>query len=151
MNGIHSGFSGRLGADPERRFTKTGKAMLQFSVAVDQNTFEAEDRAAPETMWVRVTAWEPTEELEGKLKKGALVYCEGRLELDRWTAKDGAERSGLSMSAWVVQPMGQIGRKSGMWDGGQPRRREPVGATAVSQGRQPAPVAQDDDFETLPF
>jgi single-strand DNA-binding protein len=122
MNGLHAAFTGRVGKDPDKRYTQTGKAMLQFSVAVDENVYESEDQAAPETQWVRVTAWEPTEELEAKLRKGAPVYAEGRLRLDRWTAKDGAERSGLSMSAWTVQPMGQVGRKSGMWDGGQPRR-----------------------------
>src|SRR5205823_4651683 len=73
---------------------------------------QTEDRAAPETQWVRVTAWEELAlELAEKLHKGAAVYVEGRLRLDRWPGPDGAERSGLSVSAWTVVPMG-VGRKS---------------------------------------
>ena len=115
MNGLHAAFTGRLGGDPEQRYTRTGKALLTFSVAVDENTVETEDRAAPETQWVRVTAWEELAlGLAERLHKGTAVYCEGRLRLDRWTAPDGAERSGLSVSAWIVQPMG-VGRKPGRW------------------------------------
>jgi single-strand DNA-binding protein len=148
MNGLHCAFTGRLGGEPEQRYTRTGKAMLTFSVAVDENTTETEDRAAPETQWVRVTCWEELAlELAEKLHKGSLVYCEGKLRLNRWNGPDGAERSGLSVSAWTVQPMGQIGRKGAKGlDGGLPREsrptRQPVGAAA---GRRA------DDVEGLPF
>jgi single-strand DNA-binding protein len=110
MNGLTCAFTGRLGGDPELRYTQQGKRMLTFSVAVDQQA--AEGRPVPEVIWVRVTAWEDqTAELEGRLAKGTPVYCEGRLQHNRWTAPDGSERSGLSLSAWTVQPMGQIGRR----------------------------------------
>ena len=58
MNGIHCAFTGRLGSDPEQRYTKTGKPLLAIRVAVDETTVESEDRAAPETQWVRVITWE---------------------------------------------------------------------------------------------
>jgi len=127
VNGLHCAFTGRLGGEPEQKYTRTGKAMLTFSVAVDENTVESEDRAAPETQWVRATCWEEQAlELAEKLHKGTPVYVEGKLRLDRWTAPDGAERSGLSLSAWTVQPMG-VGRKSARGlDGGLPRERVPV-------------------------
>ena len=54
---------------------------------------------------------EDAELLVGRLQKGAEMYCEGRLRLDTWTAKDGLKRSGLSVVAWKVVPLGQIGRK----------------------------------------
>jgi single-stranded DNA-binding protein len=54
---------------------------------------------------------EDAELLVGRLQKGAEMYCEGRLRLDTWTAKDGVRRSGLSIVAWQVVPLGQIGRK----------------------------------------
>ena len=45
------------------------------------------------------------------LAKGVEVYVEGRLSLNTWTGRDGAERTGLSVSAWQVMPLGQIGRR----------------------------------------
>jgi single-strand DNA-binding protein len=147
MNGLHAAFTGRLGGEPEQRYTRTGKALLTFSVAVDENTTDTEDRAAPETHWVRVTAREDLAlSLAERLHKGVPVYIGGRLRLDRWTKPDGTERSGLSVSAWTVVPMG-VGRKStkGL-DGGLPRESRPTRQPVVVGPESPA-----DDLEALPF
>lgn len=129
MIGISAAFTGRVGNEPETRYTASGKQLLTFNVAVDQNTAATEERQATETAWVKITVWEEKAvEFEGALAKGTPVYCEGRLKLDRWTKQDGAERSGLSLSAWVVQPMGQIGRRAPRRD----RALEPVGVGADS-------------------
>jgi single-strand DNA-binding protein len=107
MRGIHATFEGRLGREAELRVTKKGKPWLSFSLAVDT---EGEEDAL--IMWVRVAYFgEDAESLVGKLQKGTEVYCEGRLKLDTWTAKDSSKRSGLSVVAWKVVPLGQIGRK----------------------------------------
>jgi single-stranded DNA-binding protein len=45
------------------------------------------------------------------LAKGAEVYVEGRLSLSTWAGKDGAQRTGLSATAWQLMPLGQIGRR----------------------------------------
>jgi single-strand DNA-binding protein len=114
MNGLHCAFTGRLGKDPELRYTMSGKQTLTFSVAVDENSRQTEERPDPaETTWVKVTAWEAkaAELQERGLAKGALVYVEGRLKLDRWTKADDTPQSGLSLSAWTVQPMGQLGER----------------------------------------
>jgi single-strand DNA-binding protein len=107
MRGIHAAFEGRLGRDAELRATKQGKPWLSFSLAVDT---EGEEDAL--TTWVRVAYFgEDAESLSGRLQRGVEVYCEGRLKLDTWTAKDGLKRTGLSVVAWKVVPLGQIGRK----------------------------------------
>ena len=106
MNGVHGAFQGRIGTDPEQRFTATGKALLTFSVAVDENRPGGD---GAETQWVRVTAWE---QLGAVLHKGDEIYCEGRLKLNTWTTAAGEQRSGLNCSAWTVQPLGAIGRRS---------------------------------------
>jgi len=46
-----------------------------------------------------------------RLTKGTQIYCEGRLSLGTWTGRDGEAKSGLNLTAWEVQPMGQIGRR----------------------------------------
>jgi single-stranded DNA-binding protein len=108
MRGIHAAFEGRLGRDAELRATKKGKPWLSFSLAVDT---EGEEDAL--TTWVRVAYFdEDAESLVGRLQRGVeVLYCEGRLRLDTWTAKDGLKRTGLSVVAWKVVPLGQIGRK----------------------------------------
>jgi single-strand DNA-binding protein len=115
MNGITAAFTGRVGKDPELRYTMSGKRMLSFSVAVDENSRQTEERPdAVETTWVKITAWEETAERleqEGRVKKGAAVYCEGRLKLSKWMTAQGEHRSGLELSAWTVQPMGQLGER----------------------------------------
>src|SRR3712207_2147304 len=113
MNGLHCAFTGRLGTDPDRKYTRTGKPLLSFSVAVDENSTATEERAAPDTQWVRVTCWDQrAEELADVLKKGSLVYVEGKLRQNTWTAADGAERHGLNVSAWRVDVQGAIGKRA---------------------------------------
>ena len=144
MNGIHTAFTGRLSRDPESKYTSAGEAMLTLSVAVDENTRQTMDRAGTETTWVRCVVWEErADELAHVLKKGSLVYVEGRLKLDRWVAHDGQQRAGLSVSAWVVQPMG-VGRRS--------PRAEP-GPDQQAEGADPGrSVNVDaDTTEDLPF
>lgn len=105
------------------RFTATGQPMLNFSVAVN-------DAKAAEgvTEWVRVTAWgDDAERLNGVLTKGLECYIEGRLRLREWATADGTQRSGLDVSAWKVEPMGQIGRKAPR----RPEQAEPTGGRTV--------------------
>jgi single-stranded DNA-binding protein len=45
------------------------------------------------------------------LAKGVEVYLEGRLSMNAWTGRDGAERTGLSVTAWQVMALGPIGRQ----------------------------------------
>jgi single-strand DNA-binding protein len=113
MNGLHCAATGRLGGDPESRFTSNGKQQLVFSVAVDSNTSTTEERPKADSLWLRVTAWEETAAaLADVLVMGTQVYLEGRLKHDRWEAQDGTPRCGLSVSAWKVEPLGLIGRRA---------------------------------------
>jgi single-strand DNA-binding protein len=111
MNGLHIACTGRLGGDPEQRFTNTGKAMLVFTVAVDENTQATEERTAPETLWLRCTAWdELATTLGATLHKGSAVYVEGRLRHGKWQGQDGSPRCGLNVSCWRVEVHGAIGK-----------------------------------------
>lgn len=110
MIGIRSAFVGTVGQDAKLRFASQGKAVLNFSVAVSENRPGGD---GAETTWLRVSVWkELAEQLAPRLRKGVAVYVEGKLKLTSWTAADGTERSGLNVSAWLVQPLGQIGRRA---------------------------------------
>ena len=69
------------------------------------------DHEGEASTWVRLAIFgEKAEGLAHKLTKGTEVYCEGRLSLDVYI-KDGAERKTLSLAAWEVVPLHQIGRR----------------------------------------
>ena len=75
---------GRLGKDPESRFTPTGRKVAHFSVAISNRWKDREGEMRESTEWVNVEAWERLgETCQQYLKKGSLVYVEGRLKTDK--------------------------------------------------------------------
>ena len=75
---------GRLGRDPESKFTPTGKKVAHFSVAISNRWKDREGEMRESTEWVNVEAWERLgETCQQYLKKGSLVYVEGRLKTDK--------------------------------------------------------------------
>lgn len=80
---------GRLGRDPESRFTSGGKAVTNFSIAVDDGFGEQK-----QTYWFPIVVWGKTAEAAGKyLKKGSQVAIEGRLQIRSWDDKEGNKRT----------------------------------------------------------
>ncbi len=79
---------GRLGKDPEGKFTPTGKKVANFSVAISNHWKTKEGEAKEYTEWVNVEAWGRLGEIcQEYLKKGSLVFIEGRLKTDRYEEK----------------------------------------------------------------
>ena len=76
---------GRLGRDPETRYTPTGNKLCQFSVAVSRRWKVQEGEPKETTDWFNIEAWGRLGEICGQyLKKGRLVYVEGRLQIERY-------------------------------------------------------------------
>ncbi len=85
---------GRLGTDPDLRYTGTGTATASFRVAVNRRVRQVEG-AEPreETDWFTVVCWQKLAEIATEyLKKGARVYVEGRLHSRSWEGQDGQKR-----------------------------------------------------------
>lgn len=81
---------GRLGRDPELRYTAEGVAVATFRVATDR---PARPGAEPETDWHQIVAWRRLGEFVGQyLTKGRLVFVAGRLTYRSWEGKDGQRR-----------------------------------------------------------
>jgi single-strand DNA-binding protein len=81
---------GRLGKDPESRFTPTGKNVTHFSLAVSERWKSAEGESKENTEWVNVEAWGRLGEIcQQYLHKGKLVFLEGRLKTDKFEDKSG--------------------------------------------------------------
>ena len=78
---------GRLGKDPESKFTPTGKKVTHFSLAVSQR-WKTGGETKEYTEWVNVEAWGRLGEVSQEyLKKGSLVYLEGRLKTDKYDSE----------------------------------------------------------------
>ena len=75
---------GYLGRDPESRFTPSGKRVTKFSLGVTQHWKTGDDNKES-TEWVNVETWDRLAEVcQEYLKKGSLVYLEGRLKTDKY-------------------------------------------------------------------
>lgn len=84
---------GRLGKDPEVRYTQGNQAYVKFSVATDETWNDRNGEKQTRTEWHNIVGWGKLAEICGKfLKKGRLVYVEGRLQTRQWDAQDGTKR-----------------------------------------------------------
>jgi single-strand DNA-binding protein len=133
---------GRLGADPEVRYTPSGVAVANFSIATseewkDKDTGEKKER----TEWHRIVVWSKLGELCGEyLSKGRQVYIEGRIQTRSWDDRDGNKRYTTEIVATDVQFLG--GRD------GVPEARAASGASAPDFESSPIKAPEDDD---IPF
>ncbi len=76
---------GRLGRDPEVRYTPSGTMVANFSVATNRVWKDTNGQAVTETEWHNVVVWSKLAEIaQTYLKKGSLVYVEGRLQTRNW-------------------------------------------------------------------
>ena len=88
----HIQLIGYLGRDPETRFTPTGKKVTHFSLAVSQRR-KVSGETREYTDWVNVEAWNRLGEVcQEYLKKGSLIYLEGRLKTDKYGDQNGDSR-----------------------------------------------------------
>lgn len=100
---------GRLGGDPELKYTPSGRANARFSVATNYVWKDQEGNQQDRTEWHRIVAWGKLAEVMGEwLKKGSYVYLEGRLQTRSWEDSNGVKKW---MTEVVVSDMEMLGRK----------------------------------------
>lgn len=102
---------GRLGRDPEMRYTPSGKPVTSFSVAVSRSYTKAEGERAEVTDWFNVVAWGRLAEICSQyLTKGSMVYVEGRLETRSWEGDNGQKHYRTELVANDVNILDRKGR-----------------------------------------
>ena len=132
---------GNLGNDPEMRYTPSGDAVANITVATTESW---KDKASGEkkeaTEWHRVTMFKRLAEVAGQyLKKGSQVYIEGKLKTRKWQDKDGNDRYTTEINADDMKMLGSreaSGRK-------EERKEE------APKGNKPK--FSDDDADSIPF
>lgn len=84
---------GNLGADPEMRYTASGKAVTNFRMAVNRTWRDASGQQQEDTQWFRIVTWDKLAEICNRyLSRGRHVYVEGRLQTRSWEGQDGVRR-----------------------------------------------------------
>jgi single-strand DNA-binding protein len=91
---------GRLGRDPEMRYTPSGRPVTTYSVATSRSWNTSEGERRTETEWFNVVAWGSLAEIcKQYLTKGQQVYVEGRLQSRQWDDSDGNKHSSIEIVA----------------------------------------------------
>lgn len=144
MNSVN--LIGRVGRDPELKFTPKGTAVCEFSLAVDDGWGENK-----KTVWLDVTLWGVTAETCGAhVTKGDKLGVTGRLSMDEWTDKaSGQKRTKIKITAEAIHFCGAK-REGG--EGQQQRRQQGQGPRTGHQGGAPPPgQTPADDDDDVPF
>ncbi len=169
--------TGRLGANPEMRYTAQGSAVTNFRVASNRTWKDRDGNPHEDTEWFRVVAWDKLGEICNEyLTRGTHVYVEGRLQTRKWTDSEGNDRYTTEV---VAQDMiilssknGARGQDAGSYSQNEgddyqneeapepqqqsqaPSRapaapaRRPAPANQPARRNQPQPIENDDD---IPF
>ncbi|HTQ95934.1 MAG TPA: single-stranded DNA-binding protein [Candidatus Acidoferrum sp.] len=104
---------GRLGRDPETRYTSGGQAVANFSVATDESFKDRNGERQKRTEWHKIVVWGKQAEIAQQyLKKGSLVFIEGRIQSREWQDKEGQKRTSFEIVANSFRMLG--GRGDGM-------------------------------------
>ncbi len=91
---------GRLGRDPEMRYTPSGRPVTTFSVATSRSWNTADGERRTQTEWFNVVAWSSLAEICNQfLTKGQQVYIEGRLQTRQWEDDQGKRHSSVEIVA----------------------------------------------------
>lgn len=101
---------GRLGRDPETRYTGGGQAVANFTLATDSSYKDRSGERQKRTEWHRIVVWSRLAEIcQQYLKKGSLVYIEGRLQTREWEDKSGQKRTTTEVVATDMRMLGSRG------------------------------------------
>jgi single-strand DNA-binding protein len=101
---------GRLGKDPETRYMTNGEAVTNVSLATSENYKDKSGEKQERTEWHNLVFYRRLAEIAGEyLKKGSMIYVEGRIQTRKWQDKEGKDRYTTEI---VVNEMTMLGSKS---------------------------------------
>ena len=139
-------FIGRLGKDPEIRYTSDGKAVANFSIACGDDYKAKSGEKVEQTNWINIVAWGRLAEICGEyLNKGSQVYLAGKQVTRKWQDQSGQDRYTTEIVASEMQMLGSRGGASADGGYGQPPRSAQNAPPAQGQ------PAGDDFDDDIPF
>ena len=125
---------GNVGRDPEMRYTPTGAAVADFSVAVNRKYKTNDGESRDETDWFKITAWQKRAEFVNQyVERGAKIFVTGWFSMREYKRRDGAMGVSLEVSAQHIELMSGGGA-----------REETAPKPAASANQDPDEVDIDD-------
>ena len=141
---------GNLGRDPEVRALENGAKVAKFSIATNENYRDKSGEWQTQTEWHEIVAWRAlAERAESSLKKGSMVYLEGKLSTRTWQDQNGNNRKTTEVVANYYRVINRNAPGSGGGGSFPISNDEPTMANGpVSSAPPPITEEADDD---LPF
>ena len=144
---------GRLGRDPETRYTSGGQAVCNFTMATDETYKDRNGERQKRTEWHRIVVWGKQAEIAQQyLHKGSLIFLEGRIQTRQWDDREGQKRTTVEIVANNLRMLGgrgEGGMAAGAGSGASVGEAEPQAAAAAA-GAEEMPSTEISD-EDIPF
>jgi len=142
-------FIGRLGRDPEIRYTADSKAIASLNLACGDDYKDKQGNNVEQTNWIKVVAFGRLAEIIGEyVSKGSLIYVSGKQVTRKWQDKDGQDRYSTEVVADKMQMLGGKGEGPGS----APRSSQGQSNQAPQSNQSQAPQNQAPDFDDdIPF
>jgi single-strand DNA-binding protein len=142
---------GRLGKDPETRYMTSGEAVTNVTLATSENWKDKSGEKQEKTEWHNLVFYRRLAEIAGEyLKKGSMIYVEGKLQTRKWQTKEGQDRYTTEI---VVNEMTMLGGKSS--GGGSfevvENQAAPARAAAPAAAKPAAKSSFDNFDDDIPF
>jgi single-strand DNA-binding protein len=136
---------GRLGRDPETRYTSGGQAVCNFTLATDETYKDRNGERQKRTEWHRIVVWGKQAEIAQQyLHKGSLIFVEGRIQTRQWDDREGQKRTTMEIVASNFRMLG------GRSEGGAMAAGASAGAGAGAGDMEPQAAASGAGAEEMP-
>ena len=148
---------GRLGKDPETRYMTSGEAVTNATLATSENWKDKSGEKQEKTEWHNLVFYRRLAEIAGEyLKKGSLIYVEGKLQTRKWQTKEGQDRYTTEIVVDQMQMLGSKSDRSGSFEVVDKPAAAASGAPAEASKPAPAkggsPSTGFDNFDDdIPF
>jgi single-strand DNA-binding protein len=145
---------GRLGRDPESRFTASGQPVCNFSLATDRSYKDRNGQTQKQTEWHKIVVWGKLAEICQKyLKKGSQIFVEGRIQSRQWDDQQGQKRTAFEIVANEMRMLGSRADAGMSQSGGAhaPQTGAAESAAADEPHAAPDDTAPEVSDEDIPF
>nr|WP_080661307.1 single-stranded DNA-binding protein [Kingella kingae] len=140
---------GRLGKDPELRYMPQGDAVCNFSVATSESWKDQQGIKQERTEWHNITMYRKTAEIAAQyLRKGNLVYLEGKIQTNKYVDKHGMQLTAYDI---VCDIMKMLGSKDDNAPTEQPAQTAPIAPPTQKQPANAPVVPQKNIDSDIPF
>lgn len=137
---------GRLGRDPESRFTASGQAVCNFSLATDRSYKDRNGQTQKQTEWHKIVTWGKLAEICQKyLKKGSQIFVEGRIQSRQWEDQQGQKRTAFEI---VANEMRMLGSRAEAGAAAHAGDEAEAPAAPAAEDAEAGPAVSDED---IPF